>query len=178
MSSAPPASNGMMWSASVAGALWQMVQVWGPVAKSSLRALLNSGVARRVMLFRFFSSALGWRLRLLACYGMSRCGISPPQFELLTQAVGCALPADSHLDICDVWTLYPCLGMGLYPRSRVLHLLSTTPNEAMVLICCRCLGAVLREPKPLGDSDVTCVLGALQSSPTDLVATHNARHGV
>ena len=120
-----------MWSASVAGALLHITQVWGPVAKSSLRALLNSGVARRVMLFRFFSDALGWRLWLSSCYGLGLSRYSPPQFELLTQAVGCALPADSHLDICDVWTLYPCSGMGLYPRSRVLHLLSTTPNEAM-----------------------------------------------
>jgi hypothetical protein len=42
------------------------------------------------------------------------------------------LPADSHLDICDVWTLYTSLsGVVLYPRSRVLCLLSTTPNEAV-----------------------------------------------
>jgi hypothetical protein len=57
--SGPPASWGMMWSASVAGALWQMTQVIGPLLNSSFRALLNSGVERRVMLFRFFSSALG-----------------------------------------------------------------------------------------------------------------------
>jgi hypothetical protein len=119
MSSAPPASKGMMWSASVAGALWQMVQVWGPVAKSSLRALLNSGVARRVMLFRFFSDALGWRLRLSSCYGLGLSRYSPPHLELLTQAVGCALPADSHLGVCDVHTLHPCSGMGLYPASTV-----------------------------------------------------------
>jgi hypothetical protein len=58
MSSAPPASKGMMWSASVAGALRQMTHVWGPVANSSLRALLNSGVARRVMLFPIFLAPL------------------------------------------------------------------------------------------------------------------------
>jgi hypothetical protein len=57
---------------------------------------------------------------------------NPPHFELLTQAVGCVLPADSHLGVCDVHTLYPLLcGMGLYPRSRVLRQLSTTPNVAM-----------------------------------------------
>jgi len=59
MSSGPPASKGMMWSASVAGALWQSTHVMGPLLNSSLRALRNSGVARRVMLFCFFSSALG-----------------------------------------------------------------------------------------------------------------------
>jgi hypothetical protein len=38
------------------------------------------------------------------------------------------------IDIYDVWTLYTSLsGVVLYPRSRVFHLLSTTPNEAMVL---------------------------------------------
>jgi hypothetical protein len=42
-----------MWSASVAGDVLQMVQVWGPVANSSFRALRNSGVARRVMCSRF-----------------------------------------------------------------------------------------------------------------------------
>jgi hypothetical protein len=44
------------------------------------------------------------------------------------------------IDICDVWTLYASLdGMALYPRSRVLHLLSTTPNEAMSLsVVCGC----------------------------------------
>jgi hypothetical protein len=70
MSSGPPASWGIMWSASVAGALWQITQVIGPLANSSLRALRNSGVARRVMFTLFLSSALGWRLRLLSCYGM------------------------------------------------------------------------------------------------------------
>jgi len=59
MVSGPPASYGMMWSASVAGALLHTAQVIGPWLNSSLRALRNSGVARRVMLFRFFSSALG-----------------------------------------------------------------------------------------------------------------------
>jgi hypothetical protein len=49
----------MMWSASVAGALWQSTHVMGPLLNSSFRALLNSGVERRVMLFRFFSDALG-----------------------------------------------------------------------------------------------------------------------
>ena len=45
---------------------------------------------------------------------------NPPQFELLTQAVGCVLPADSHLDVYDVHTLYALLdGMALYPRFRV-----------------------------------------------------------
>jgi len=56
----------------------------------------------------------------------------PPHFELLAQAVGCSLLSDSHLDICDVWTLYALLyGMALYRRPRLLHLLSTTPNEAV-----------------------------------------------
>jgi hypothetical protein len=59
MSSGPPASKGMMWSASVAGALWQSTHVMGPLLNSSFRALLNSGVDRRVMLVRFFSDALG-----------------------------------------------------------------------------------------------------------------------
>jgi hypothetical protein len=77
-----------MWSASVAGALLQMTHVMGPLLNSSFRALRNSGVARRVMLFRFFSSALGWRLRLLACYGMGWCGDSPPQFYLRGMAAG------------------------------------------------------------------------------------------
>ena len=56
--SGPPASWGMMWSASVAGALWQMTQVCGPVANSSLRALRNWGVARRVMLVVLFLTPL------------------------------------------------------------------------------------------------------------------------
>ena len=44
------------------------------------------------------------------------------------------LPADSHLGVYDVHTLYPLLcGMGLYPRSRVLRQLSTTPNVAVRL---------------------------------------------
>jgi len=56
--SGPPASWGMMWSASVAGALRQMTQVMGPLLKSSFRALLNSGVARRVMCSRIFLAPL------------------------------------------------------------------------------------------------------------------------
>ena len=67
---------------------------------------------------------------------------NPPHFELLTQAVGCVLPADSHLGVYDVHTLYPLLcGMGLYPRSRVLRQLSTTPNVAVGLYVGGCLGA-------------------------------------
>lgn len=56
--SGPPASYGMMWSASEAGALLHTAQVMGPLLNSSLRALRNSGVARRVMLFRFFLAPL------------------------------------------------------------------------------------------------------------------------
>jgi hypothetical protein len=47
-----------MWSASVAGALLHTAQVIGPLLNSSLRALRNSGVARRVMLVCFFLSPL------------------------------------------------------------------------------------------------------------------------
>jgi hypothetical protein len=44
------------------------------------------------------------------------------------------------IDICDVWTLYALLdGMALYPRSRVLRQLSTTPNVAVRLsVVCGC----------------------------------------
>ena len=56
--SGPPASWGMMWSASVAGFLRQMTQVIGPFPNSSFRALLNSGVARRVMCSRIFLAPL------------------------------------------------------------------------------------------------------------------------
>jgi hypothetical protein len=75
--SGPPASWGMMWSASVAGALWQMTQVIGPLLNSSLRALLNSGVERRVMLFRFFSSALGCACGCLHVTGWVGAVIAP-----------------------------------------------------------------------------------------------------
>lgn len=52
------------------------------------------------------------------------------------------LPADSHLGVYVVHTLYALLnGMALYPRSRVLCQLSTTPNVAVRVICCGCLGA-------------------------------------
>ncbi len=87
--SGPPASNGMMWSASVAGALWQMTQVCGPVANSSFRALRNSGVARRVMLVVLFLTPLA----APAVVFMLRDGsvrYNPPQFGRLAQAVGCA----------------------------------------------------------------------------------------
>jgi hypothetical protein len=75
--SGPPASWGMMWSASVAGALWQMTQVIGPLLNSSFRALLNSGVERRVMLFRFFSSALGCACGCLHVTGWVGAVIAP-----------------------------------------------------------------------------------------------------
>ena len=75
--SGPPASWGMMWSASVAGALWQMTHVIGPLLNSSLRALLNSGVERRVMLFRFFSSALGCACGCLHVTGWVGAVIAP-----------------------------------------------------------------------------------------------------
>ena len=44
------------------------------------------------------------------------------------------------IDICDVWTLYrPFYDSLLYPRSRVLRQLSTTPNVAVVLsVVCGC----------------------------------------
>lgn len=97
MSSVPPASKGMMWSASVAGALLQMTQVIGPLVNSSLRALRNSGVARRVMLVSFLCyrpcpSDCGW----FHVTGWGWCGDSPPHFELLTQAAGCVTPVDGH----------------------------------------------------------------------------------
>ena len=67
--------------------------------------------------------------------GLSR--YIPPHFQLLTEAVGCALPADSHLGVCDVHTLYAVFNdMALYPRSRVFCQLSTTPNVAMRVIYC------------------------------------------
>ena len=119
MSSAPPASKGMMWSASVAGALRQMTQVCGPVANSSLRALLNSGVARRVMLFPIFlaplaAPAVAFMLRERVV------SVLPPTVRVTNSGCWMLLPADSHLDICDVWTLYTSLsGVVLYPRSRV-----------------------------------------------------------
>jgi hypothetical protein len=96
MSSEPPASNGMMWSASVAGALLQMVQVCGPVANSSFRALLNSGVARRVMLFSYLSSALGCAC---GCFHVNqRVGavIAPRCSEMSLMVAGCLTPVDGH----------------------------------------------------------------------------------
>ena len=51
--SGPPASYGMMWSASEAGALLHTAHVMGPLLNSSLRAFANSGVIRRVMFTSF-----------------------------------------------------------------------------------------------------------------------------
>jgi len=131
--SGPPASWGIMWSASVAGALWQMTQVIGPLLNSSFRALLNSGVERRVMLFRFFSSALGCACGCFHVTGRVGAVIAPHSSTYEVWLPDVLHQWTDTIDICDVWTLYPCSGMGLYPRSRVLHLLSTTPNEAMRL---------------------------------------------
>jgi len=117
MSSDPPASNGMMWSASVAGALWQMTQVCGPDAKSSFRALRNSGVARRVMLVVLFLTPLA----APAVVFMLRDGsvrYNPPHFELLTQAVGCVLPADSHLGVLEFILRAPAFVHGALPTFR------------------------------------------------------------
>jgi hypothetical protein len=56
------------------------------------------------------------------------------------------------IDICDVWTLYLVFTHEALTRPRALHLLSTTPNEAVVL-------SVV--------ADVTSCLGAPQSSRVD-----------
>jgi hypothetical protein len=43
------------------------------------------------------------------------------------------------IDICDVWTLYLVFTHEALARPRALHLLSTTPNEAVVLsVVCGC----------------------------------------
>jgi hypothetical protein len=57
--------------------LWQMTQVMGPLLNSSFRALLNSGVDRRVMLFRFFSDALGCACGCLHVTGRLGAVIAP-----------------------------------------------------------------------------------------------------
>ncbi len=125
-----------MWSASVAGALWQMTQVMGPLLNSSLRALLNSGVERRVMLFRFFSSALGCAC---GCFHVNHRVLAVIAPHSSTYEVW--LPDVLHqwtdtIDICDVWTLYLVFTHEALTRPRAFYLLSTTPNEAVVLICC------------------------------------------
>jgi hypothetical protein len=133
MSSGPPASKGMMWSASVAGAFWQMTQVMGPLAKSSLRALLNSGVARRVMLFRFFSSALGCACVCFHVTGWVGAVIAPHSSTYEVWLPDDYTKGRTPLTFVTFGRCTSCLHMRLYPRSRVLCLLSTTPNEAVVL---------------------------------------------
>ncbi len=135
--SGPPASWGMMWSASVAGALWQMTQVIGPLLNSSFRALLNSGVERRVMLFRFFSSALGCACGCLHVTGWVGAVIAPHSSTYEVWLPDVLHQGTDTIDICDVWTLYLVFTHEALARPRALHLLSTTPNEAVVLICCR-----------------------------------------
>ena len=79
-------------------------------------------------------------------------------------------PVDGHLDICDVWTLYAVLyGMALYRRPRLLHLLSTTPNEAVRVICCECLGAAPHRftPRRFGcyTASYVCVMRSMPFVP-------------
>jgi hypothetical protein len=122
-----------MWSASVAGALLHITQVWGPVAKSSLRALLNSGVARRVMLFRFFSDALGWRLRLSSCYGLGLSRYCPPHFELLTQAVGCCYQRTPTLVFMSFIRCTPAQAWGSTLLPQCAYQQSAIPYVAVSL---------------------------------------------
>lgn len=82
---------------------------------------------------RFFANAfdpLG--LQLLSCYGVGRCGDSPPHFYQLGKAAGGLHQRTDTIDIYDVWTLHLLrLGMRLYPRSRVLCRQSAIPYAAV-----------------------------------------------
>ena len=114
------------------------------------------------MLFRFFSDALGCACGCLHVTGQVGAVIAPHSSTYEVWLPDVLHQWTDTIDIYDVWTLYALLdGMALYPRSRVLRQLSTTPNVAVRL-------SVV--------ADATCARGALQSSLVDLVATHNAQH--
>jgi len=72
----------------------------------------------------------------LVC-ALGLCGACPPHFVQVELAAGCLTSKDGHHS--HLWRLDAvplACGVGLYPRPRVLHLLSTTPNEAMRVFDC------------------------------------------
>ncbi len=77
-------------------------------------------MARRVMLFRFFSDALGCACGCLHVTGWVGAVIAPHSSTYEVWLPDVLHQWTDTIDICDVWTLYALLdGMALYPRSRV-----------------------------------------------------------
>ena len=104
----------------------------GLLARSSALALRYAAVWYSLMLFRFLSSALGCACGCLHVTGQVSAVIAPHTFTYEVWLPDVLHQWTDTIDICDVWTLYAVLdGMTLYPRSRVLRQLSTTPNVAM-----------------------------------------------